>query len=174
MNESDPAWQFFASLQREADPRSVDRSLARDEALDAVLEEVVTGSARERDLISKRFRSLRRNRLSKHIHRRVIDCRRFRSTHRRGGADLGGVLLTPPTPSVLDQIAYAQLRALLRAVLPEDDFRMLLEIADGHSYSEMARARHKTVSSLKAKVFRVRGKVRNSRISAILCSWPRR
>ncbi|SRR6266567_5830199 len=174
MNESNPAWEFFAALQREADPRSVDRSLARDEALDAVLDEVATGSALDRDLVSKRFHSLRRNRLSKYTHRRAIDGRRFRGTHRRGGTDLGSIMLMPPTPSVLDQIAYTQLRALLCAVLPEDDFRLFLEIADGHSYSDMARMRHKTVSSLKAKVFRVRGKVRNSRIWAVLRNWTRR
>jgi len=174
MDESNPAWQFFAALQREADPRSVDRSLARDEALDAVLDEVATGSALDRDLISRRFHSLRRNRLSKHTHRHAIDSRRYRSTHRRGGTDHGSILLMPPAPSVLDHIAYAQLRALLRAVLAENDFRLLLEIADGHSYSDMARVRHKTVPSVKAKVFRVRGKVRHSRIWAVLRSWPRR
>ena len=82
-------------------------------------------------------------------------------------------MLMPPAPSVLDQIAYAQLTDLLCTVLPEEDFRLLLEIADGHSYSDMASAHHKTVSSLKAKVFRVREKVKNSRISASLRSWPR-
>lgn len=170
MDESNSAWQFFAALQREADPKSVDRSLARDEALDAVLDEVVNDPALDRDLISNRFNSLCRNRLSKHIHRRVIDSRRFRGTQRRGGRDFGSTLLMSSTPSAFDQVAYYQLKDLLRTVLPEEDFNLLLEIADGHSYSDMARARQKTVSSLKAKVFRVREKVRNSQISTILLS----
>lgn len=170
MDENNSAWQFFAALQREADPKSVDRSFARDEALDAVLDEVVTDSSLNSDLISNRFRSLCRNRLSKHIHRRVIDSGRFRSTQRRGGRDFCSTLLMSSTPSAFDQVAYFQLKDLLRTVLPEEDFNLLLEIADGYSYSDMAQARHKTVSSLKAKVFRVREKVRNSQLSATLLS----
>lgn len=174
MNESNPAWLFFAALQCEADPRSIDLSLAREEALDAVLDEVVADPSLGGDLITNRFHSLCRNRLSKHTHRRAIDSRRFRSTHRRGGTDLGSIVLMPPAPSVFDQVAYAQLTDLVRTVLPAEDFSFLLDIADGQSYSDMARARQKTVSSLKAKVFRVRQKVQNSRISPILRSWPRR
>jgi DNA-directed RNA polymerase specialized sigma24 family protein len=70
-------------------------------------------------------------------------------------------------------MAYSQLVDRLRSVLPEHELSLLLDIADGHSYSEMARARDKTVSSVKAKVFRVREKVRSRRISAELCAWPR-
>ena len=45
MSESIPAWQFFAALQSESDPQSVDRSSARDEALDVVLDEVLADPA---------------------------------------------------------------------------------------------------------------------------------
>ena len=174
MSESDPAWQFFAALQSEADPQSFDRSLARDEALDAVLDEILTDPAPDRNLVRKRFHSLCRNRLSKYSHRRALDRGRFRATHRRGGTDFGGVLLAPPARSVFDQIAYDQLTDLVRTVLPEEEFRLLLEIADGDSYADMAHNRRITVSSLKSKTFRIREKVRNSRISATLRCGLRR
>src|SRR5258708_21083153 len=106
MSESDPAWQFFAALQREADPQSIDRSSARDEALDVVLDEVLTDPAPDGELVRKRYYSLCRNRLSKNKHRRALDRRRFRASHRRGGTDFGSVLLTAPARSVFAPIAY--------------------------------------------------------------------
>jgi len=165
MSESDPAWQLFAALQSEADPQSIDRSLARDEALDTLLDEVVADPAPDWGLVRKRFFSLCRNRLSKHSHRRVLQQRRFRASHRRNGADTGSILLTAPARSVLDQIAYDQLIDLIRTVLAQEELLLLLEIADGHSYADMARDRNLTVSSLKARAFRIREKVRKSRIS---------
>ena len=93
MTASNPAWQFFAALQSQADPASVDRSLARDEALDMVLDEIVV-PLRRTGLVRKRFYSLCRNRLSKQNNRRALDRRRSRGSQRRGGADFGNVLLT--------------------------------------------------------------------------------
>ena len=66
MSENDPAWQFFAALQTEADPHSIDRSSARDEALDVVLADILTDPALDGELVRKRYYSLCRNRLSKH------------------------------------------------------------------------------------------------------------
>src|SRR3989442_949691 len=119
MHEHSPAWQFFAALQGEADPQSIDRSSARDEALDVVLDEVLAEPAGEGDLIQKQYYSLCRNRLSKLNNRRSLDRLRFRGTHRRGGSDIGSVLLMAPARSVFDQIAYAQLTDLIRTVLSE-------------------------------------------------------
>ena len=168
MSHSNFAWRFFAALQGEADPQSIDRSLSRDEALDVVLDEVLADSVPDKDLLRKRFHSLCRNRLSKYRHRRALDSYRSRGTHRRGGTDFGSVLLTAPTPSVFNQIAYGQMKDLICTVLKEKDLRLLLEIADGHSYADLARDRNVTVSSLKSKAFRIREKVRKSRISATL------
>ena len=173
MSDGNPAWQFFAALQGEADPQSIDRSLARDEALDAVLDEILTDPVQDKDLIRKRFHSLCRNRLSKYRHRRALDRHRDRGTHRRGGTDFGSVLLTAPTPSVSNQIAYGQMTELIRTVLTEEELRLLLEMADGHSYADLARDRDVTISSLKSKAFRIREKVRESRISATLRRWGR-
>lgn len=174
MSECDPAWQFFAALQGEADPQSIDRSLARDEALDVVLDEVLTDPAPDGDLVRKRYYSLCRNRLSKLNNRRALDRLRCRGTHRRGGGDIGSVLLMAPARSVFDQIAYGQLTDLIRTVLPEEDFVFLLEIADGQRYADTARDGNMTVSGLKSKAFRIREKVRNSGISATLRQGLRR
>jgi hypothetical protein len=174
MSESDTAWQFFAALQGEADPQSVDRSSARDEALDVVLDEVLADPAPDGDLVRKRYYSLCRNRLSKHKHRRALDRRRLRASHRRGGTDFGSVLLTAPARTIFDELAYTQLADLIRMALPEEDFVLLLEIADGRSCADMARDRNMTVSGLKSKAFRVREKVRNSGICATLRHGLRR
>jgi hypothetical protein len=169
MSVTEPAWQFFAALQDEADPQSIDRSLAREEALDAVLDEIVSDPAPDQNLLRKRFYSLCRNRLSKQTNRRMMDRGRAKATHRRGGTDFGRMLLTAPEPTVLDQLAYAQFAELIRTVLHAEEFRLLLEIADGHSYADLAFDRNWTASSLKSKAFRVREKVRKSRVSTMLC-----
>src|SRR6266571_832264 len=93
MNEDSPAWRLFATLQTESNPSSIDRSLARDEALDVVLDEIVSKPATDQQVLRKRFSSLCRNRLSKLKNRRALDRQRFRSTHRRGGTDFGSILL---------------------------------------------------------------------------------
>lgn len=168
MNESDPAWQFFAALQGEADPHSINRSLAREEALDAVLDDIVRDPMTDRSLLLKRYYSRCRNRLSKYNNRRALDRHRVRGTHRRGGTEFGSVLLTRPERNAFDQIACDQFTNMVRAVLPEGEFRLLLEIGDGDSYADLANDRNVSLSTLKSKVFRVRKKVRNSGIFATL------
>lgn len=142
--------------------------MARDEALDVVLDEILSGSAPDEDLLQKRYYSLCRNRLSKQNKRRALDRRRSHGTHQRGGTDFGSVLLTAPACTVCDHLAYNQFLNLIRTVLSKEELMLLLRIADGHSYAEMARERNISVSGLKSKAFRIREKVRNSRISAAL------
>lgn len=174
MTESHPAWHSFAILQSAVDPLSIDRSLARDEALDAVLADLEADPTCGEEALKKRFYSLRRNRRSKQISRRKLEARRFRPTHRRATAPDAAVALMPPARCVIDQIAYEQLTALILTVLPPEELQILLEIADGHSYAEMASARHTTLSSLKSRAFRVREKVRSSAIAPVLRSGGRR
>jgi hypothetical protein len=57
---------------------------------------------------------------------------------------------------------------LIRTVLPEQELKLLVEIDDGHNYYEVSRDRNMTVSGLKSKAFRIREKVRNSRLSDAL------
>jgi hypothetical protein len=165
---SDPAWQVFAALQSHSDPQSVDRSLARDEALDAVLDDIVSAPAPDERAVQKRYYSLCRNRLSKQKNRRALDRSRSRGTHRRGGSEFGSVLLTPPAHTVSDHLAYKQLVALISTELLAEELRLLLDIADGRSYVEMARDWNTSVSGLKSKAFRIRQKLRHSRIGATL------
>jgi hypothetical protein len=58
--------------------------------------------------------------------------------------------------------------------LPEEELRLLVETADGHSYADMARDRNMTLSGLKSKAFRIREKVRSSVISPMLRCGLRR
>jgi DNA-directed RNA polymerase specialized sigma24 family protein len=77
-------------------------------------------------------------------------------------------MLTAAARTVVDHLAYYQILDLIRTVLVEEELMLLVEIADGRSYDDLARDRHITVSSLKSKAFRVREKVRSSGISATL------
>ncbi len=174
MNDSSPAWQVFAALQREADPHLIDRSSARDKALDTVLDEVLAVSTPDWDLVRKRFYSLCRNRLSKYNNRRAIDRGRCRASQRRGGADFGNVPLTAAAGDAFDKVAYRQLTDLIRTVLQEEEFQLLLEMAEGQSYADTAHDLRITVPSLKSKAFRIRQKVRHSPIAADLRCWTRR
>lgn len=54
------------------------------------------------------------------------------------------------------------------------ELRLLVDIADGHNYADMARDRSMTISAVKSKVFRAREKVRTSQISAALRCGLRR
>ena len=166
--DGNPAWQAFAALQCEADPQSIDRSSARDEALDVVLDEIVSDPAMDQDTLRKRYYSLCRNRLSKLNNRRAIDRRRFRGTHRRGGMDVGAAMLVTPRRTVADSLVYQETLDLIRTVLPEPELKLLMEIADGHHYDDLACSHHMTVSAMKSKAFRIREKVRTSRIAETL------
>jgi hypothetical protein len=168
MNNENPCWQLFATLQREGDPQSIDRSLARDEAFDVVLDEIVRDAARDPHLLRKRFQSLYRNRLTKQNNRRALIRRHYRGTHRRGGKEFGNMLLMRPPHTVFDQLAYKELTDLISTVVSRDELTLLLEIADGPAYADIARDHNITVSGLKSKAFRIREKLRKSRISAAL------
>jgi len=174
MNDGNPAWQFYTALQAEADPQSIDRSLARDEALDAVLNEVAGNTVTDEARLRKRYYSLCRNRFSKQNNRRALDRRRVRGTHRRGGTDFCGVTLNPSARTAIDHLAYRQLLDLIRTVLVEEELRLLLEIADGRSSEDLARDLNISVSGLKSKAFRLREKVRNSDIASTLRHGLRR
>jgi hypothetical protein len=83
-------------------------------------------------------------------------------------------MLVPLEPNVIDHIAYQQLLDLILTVLSQDDLQLLLEMANEHSYAEMAHARETTLPGIKARVFRVRDKVRTSQISDTLRLWQRK
>jgi hypothetical protein len=174
MNDNDPPWQLFATIQREPDPQSVDRSLARDEAIDVVLDEIARDPAADKDPIQKRFYSLSRNRLSKQNNRRALIRRHYRGTHRRGGTEFDNALLTVPPRTVFGQLAYKELTDLVSTVVSKDELRLLFEIADGCRYTDIARGRNTTVSGVKSKAFRIRAKIRKSQIAAALQSDLRR
>jgi hypothetical protein len=173
MDIDDPLWVTFSKLQNSPDPQTIDKSLAREEALNAVLEDVLTASNLDAGRVSKRFRSVCRNRLSKQRLRRTIDRDRLRSPQRRCGIDFGPTPLTSPIQSPFDLSAANQLIDLLSTVLSADDLRLITEIADGRTYSDVARVQRRSVASIKAKVFRARERVRTSTIAPVLRNWLR-
>lgn len=164
----DLAWQVIAALQLEADSPTIDRSRAREEAFDVVLAETLADPTPNPDKADKRFRSLCRNRQSKHEHRRELEQNLYRPGYRRGGSDFGHAILTVPARTVLDELICDQLTLVVRAELSKEEFEMLMEIADGASYDEMAQSRGLTTASLKSRILRARNKVRKGPNAAML------
>jgi hypothetical protein len=168
MGNLNPSWQFFYALQREDDPNSVDRSLARDEALGVILDEIANNVAADQDFLRIRFQSLRRSRISKENKPRALIQRHFRGTRRRGGVEFGNELLMVQGETGFDALSNEQLAEMIGTVLSNEELKLLLEVADGEKYSDLAREHNTTVSSLKSRTFRIRARIRKSRISATL------
>jgi hypothetical protein len=141
--------------------------LAREEALDQILDEIAISRSLPEEQISKRFRSLLLNRRSKYCYRRHLDRNRARPDRRRGGQYWGGWPLQT-SPDVFEEIARTELILLVRTAIVEEDFRLLWEIAEGVSYNDAARTRGVSVACLKARIFRIRGQVRLSAIGEAL------
>ena len=167
-NHSSVRWTAFAALQESTEPQSIDQSLGREEALTEVLGDIIGNSSISEDRIRRRFATLSRNRTSKYRHRRNLERDSARSSYRRGGRYFGSSPLRPPTPDISDEIAWAELVTLVRSVLPERDFQLLCEIAEGKSYRDLAHDRMISVASTKAKVFRIRKRVRMSSVGQAL------
>lgn len=167
-NLSQVHWTTFAVLQGCTEPQSIDQSLGREEALTEVLGDIISNPSISEDRIHRRFATLSRNRSSKYRHRRNLERDWARPSHKRGGRYFGSSPLRPPTPDISDEIARAELVTLVRSVLPERDFQLLCEIAEGKSYRDLAHEQEISVASTKAKVFRIRKRVRTSSIGQAL------
>lgn len=85
-----------------------------------------------------------------------------------------GVGMSPNVLSAVTAFGGSLCTALIVTVLPTEDFQILLEIAVGHSYADMAQARNMTPSSMKSRAFRVREKVRDRPIAPVLRNGGRR
>jgi DNA-binding CsgD family transcriptional regulator len=73
-----------------------------------------------------------------------------------------------PAHTVVDSLSYREVTDLIATVLSKEDLRLLLEIADGDRYADIARDHNMSVSCLKSKAYRIREKLRKSRVSAAL------
>ncbi len=164
-------WTVFSEIQENNDPSSVDQALGREEALDQILDEIVANPSVSEERIYKRFRSLSRNRRSKYCYRRDLDWNRGRPDRRRGGQYFSSPSFQSPAPNVFDvfeDIARAELVTLVRSVLPQEDFHLLWEIAEGISYRDLAYARAVSIATIKARVFRIRERIRTSAVGEAL------
>lgn len=168
--ESPNSWVVFSHLQKNYDPVSADLALAREEALDEVLNEITLNPTISEERLVRRFRSLCRNRRSKQSHRRYLEQKRCRPCCRRNGRYVTGMPPDPFTSDVFESVAIAELLVLVRRALAVDDFQLLWEIAVGVSYCDAARERGVSVPCLKARLFRIRNQVRMSAIGPVVCA----
>jgi hypothetical protein len=166
--EGQPFWSTFVDLQQLSQPKTADGIFAREEALDTVLHDIVQDPTIPAEKIRQRFKSLTRNRRTKYFDRLSLDRERARPCYGRGGSHFETITLAPRAPDVSDAIANAQLMTLVRSVLPEGDFRLLWDLAVGATYPEIAVKLGVTIAAAKARIFRIRERVRKSWVAPTL------
>jgi DNA-directed RNA polymerase specialized sigma24 family protein len=167
-------WAVFATLQSSYEPDSVDESLAREEALNSILEEIAVNPDLPEVDIRKRFYNLRRNRVAKYwSHRRAHSnwIELGDPSTRRGGRyrdESGTMRGVVEFSDVSDEIAFRQLALMVKDHLPRADWKVLSDLARGVPYSRAAAARGISVGTLKTRVSRIRQRVRSSEVGALL------
>lgn len=146
MDEAErPPWGRYLQLQHQvanSDTESA-RSRGADEALNDLLEKIEQGV----ELDERQVERLCENRAAKHRHRMKDD-----------------LLLAPnEDTSAIDGETRAVAQLLLEALqekLAPSDRSLLAELANGHTYKELAKRRGATVEALKTRVSRLRSQLR--------------
>lgn len=140
-----PQWQDYARIQREADrSRTNSRYWAVDDAADVVLDWIkaspetsASNDATIRNLFSNRAQKYRRR--AQILHHQLVPV-------------AAGVTV----PSVSEQVeAMAELDRL-RGIVSEADWDLLVAIAEGESYADLADCLGDSVGALKMRVSRLR------------------
>jgi len=167
-------WAVFANLQNATEPRSMDQSLGREEALNEVLNEITTiPSAISDERILKRFVNLCGNRSTKYRHRRKLDEKRSRPAYKRGGCFFVPAIRSGAL-DISEKIALSELVTLVQRALPEQDFQLLRNIAEGDSYCEISSEHGVSTACIKARVFRIRERIKRSPLGQMLCAaWQK-
>jgi DNA-binding NarL/FixJ family response regulator len=157
MAESLPhPWDAFGRLQAATNSHVISAwTNASDEALTELLEELAAGVVPSNaTAIEQRHRALTANRAKKYRHRATLEDQVVhhmrRQQQRPDQADLAGV---------------RQLVALASASLPAEDRELLRDVlGNGMSYREAASRLAKPVGTLKARISRLRRRLRDGRV----------
>jgi hypothetical protein len=156
------SWVIFGNIHTRPEFSSLDASLDRDEALGQLLDDIARNRLVPEDGIDRRYASLCRNRRTKRLHRRQLeqcDAASRLTGHYHNGAPFR---LPGGDEDIAEAVALHELTSMVRDILPNGDWQLLWEIAQGGSYEEAAIARQVTVSSLKSRVLRIRRGIRAS------------
>lgn len=146
-----PPWDELARIQdsvAEREPKDPSARRAMDDAYSAIVDEV---EGHTPDSLRRRFSNLMLNRRQKHRDRRAIDEFLARGwTEADDGADPGEILVRrDAAATVLGAVSLGD-GALLRA------------FALGRSYAELGAARNEPPGTVKSRVSRLRGRLRDS------------
>ncbi|MGA2257658.1 MAG: hypothetical protein ABSG53_23605 [Thermoguttaceae bacterium] len=161
-------WTVFQQLQQDRQPASIELCLGREEALTAVLHQITGGPPTEEADIRKRFSNLLINRSSKYRHRRYIVENLARPAQRRCGEGYCLSASRHVAAEIAESVDWGKLVALVASLLPQADFNLLWDIATGGTYTEIAAAAQISVAALKARVFRIRERVRMSSVAPVI------
>jgi hypothetical protein len=150
MNSPIP-WEVLARLQSQSDPRTTHaRSLGREEAFEGVLDDLLNHRIlAEAEQIERRFNNLCANRATKY-RRRACLLRRWRVGQRHDGPDPSERLLTQ------DLIEH------VRRAISANDYRYLLQLAEGRSYAQVATWHSMREGNLRSRVCRARACARSA------------
>jgi hypothetical protein len=142
-------WEVIARLQSKSNPRTTHpRSLGREEAFEGILEDLFDQRILpEAEVIERRFDYLCANRATKY--RRRVHLRRVWSSQQR-----------PGIPDSSQKLATHELVERLRKVVQAADYCCLLQLAEGHSYADVAARHSLNEGNLKSRVCRARARAR--------------
>lgn len=142
-------WEVLARLQSKSNPRTTHAwALAREEAFEATLDDLLNHRILpEAQVIERRFDHRCANRATKHRRRDRL----LRGWGRR---------LCPANFHPSDRLMTQESVACVRSALPAVDFCCLLELAEGHSYADVADRHGLNEGNLKSRVCRARARVR--------------
>lgn len=151
MNEGPSfVWDAYARAQAGADRTTIDhRQWAADEAADAILDVIASAAIPiSETAFEQRVANVRSNRASKHRRRAAIKAARYDPLHRDRNE-----------PSHFEHVAAVIQLAEVRARLRPAEWDLLESAASGADYATLAAEGGTTVTAIKKRVARARGRL---------------
>ena len=134
------------------------KSLGREEALTAILEDFDRGRApSDSDAFQRRFGNLCTNRRAKYRQRKQLDKKWVAQDSREFLAD-----------DDTETASRRELAELLQGEVSPAEWQILWKLAEGHSYREVAAQCGMSLANLKSRTSRIRDRVRNSDMGRIV------
>ncbi len=158
-----PAWNAFATHQTEllAAHKITPRTLGDEEALVEILDDLGRGALSDAESVHRRFGFLEANRATKYRRRAGIE-----------GERVDGNDAPASAPDPTETIALRQLAVRALAGVCPRDGQALWALADGASYREVAARYGLTETNLKARISRIRARLRRSPTGAGIMNSP--
>jgi DNA-binding NarL/FixJ family response regulator len=152
-------WETLRHLQEDTDSFLVNSyTKGKEEALCSLVEELAAGMIpSDAEAMERRYRTLSTNRSAKYRYRSLL-----------GGQIAYERQVQHSDYDPIELITLKQLTVLVSAELAAQEWELLREIGNGASYLEVARKLDVPIGTVKARVSRLRHKLRNVEVAGII------